>query len=154
MDFKKYLLSENKNYLAEKISDILTALQELDQHAGSMGSRHLTNNSEKIVSQIRRILHTKWGRSEQDSLKRLQKCGVAIMKSIEEKEDIIPVIRSCVHELESMLSDIGAPINKLPENVNKTSVKSFMFNENSSEEGPTEDVVELPAITLSKFSCN
>ena len=136
MNFKKYILNENKNYLAEKLSDILTSLQELDQHAGSMGSRHLLNNSEKIVSQLRRILHTKWGRGETESLKRLQKCGVAIMKSIEEKDDILPIIRSCVKEIESMLSDMDAPINKLPEHVDVSNkISSFQ-----------KESVELPFI--------
>lgn len=114
--FKDFILLENRVYLGGKIGDILTALQELRDDAKSMGSRSLVRYSEKIVNQIRRVLHTHWPKDELKFLKPLQKIGVAMMKAIEEREGLEEIISGSAGELEKVLSKMGVPINKIGSN--------------------------------------
>jgi hypothetical protein len=112
MKFKDFLLNENKAYFAQKVSDVLSALQDLNDSVESMGARHLVSNSETIVNQMRRIIHTHWPQSEEPKLKSLQKCAVAIKKAIEEKDDLAPVLKACQQNIEQM-SGSESPTNKL-----------------------------------------
>jgi hypothetical protein len=113
MRFKEFLLIEQRAYLGQKVGDILTATQELRDDSKNMGSRDLTRFSEKIVNQIRRILHSQWPREEKKHLIHLQKIGVALMKSIEDKEDMPNVISSAAGELEKLSGKLGVPIHKI-----------------------------------------
>lgn len=113
MKFKKFLLEENKVYFGQKVSDVLSALQDLNDNVETMGTKHLVTNAENIVNQIRRIIHTHWPQSEQQNLLILQKCGVAIMKTIEEKNDLISILKSCQENLDQLVGDAKVPINKL-----------------------------------------
>jgi ATP-dependent protease HslVU (ClpYQ) ATPase subunit len=105
MQFKEYLLQENTAFLEERISDVLSALQDLNDSSENMGVRHLVSNAEKIVRQIRRIIHTHWPEREEPRLKVLQKCGVSIMKAIEEKDDLQDVLKSCQENIEEISGD-------------------------------------------------
>lgn len=113
MEFKEFILNENKNYFGEKLGNILNALHDLIEDGKSMGVRNFSKQSEIIVSQIRSILHSGWSKSEEKYLKKLQKIGVAIMKSIEEKNNLEEVLQSSAHELEKILSDLGVPIQNI-----------------------------------------
>ncbi len=94
------------------MGDVLTATQELRDDGPNMGTRDLTKFSEKIANQIRRIIHSQWPKEEQKHLKVLQKVAVAIMKAIEEKDDLQTVISSSASELEKLTGDLGVPVNK------------------------------------------
>ena len=111
--FKTFLLNEQSAYLGQKIGDILTAAQELRDDSNNMGTRDLVRFSERIVNQIRRILHSNWAKEERKHLEVLQKVGVAIMNSIEKKDDLPQTIAGAASELEKLVSDLGTPINKL-----------------------------------------
>ena len=113
MRFKEFLLNEQQAYLGQKVGDILTAAQELRDDAKNMGTRDLTRFSERIVNQIRRILHSNWPREEKKHLASLQKVGVAIMKSIEDKDDLPGTISGAAGVLEKLVADLGVPIHKL-----------------------------------------
>lgn len=113
MRFKEFILNENEVYLSQKIADILSALQDLNESAPNMGIRHLIYNSQTIVNQIRRIIHTHWPQNEEVKIKVLQKCGVAIMKTIEEKEDLVEILKSCQANLEDLMSKEKTPINQM-----------------------------------------
>lgn len=113
MRFKEFLLNEQQAYLGLKVGDILTATQELRDDAKNMGSRDLTRFSQRIVNQIRRILHSNWPREEKKHLKVLQKAGVALMKAIEEKDDLGNAISGVSSILEKLVANLGVPINKL-----------------------------------------
>jgi hypothetical protein len=113
MKFKDFLLNENEVYLSQKIADILSALQDLNDSAENMGTRHLVSNSQTIVNQIRRIIHTHWPQSEETKLLVLQKCGVAIMKAIEEKEDLASILKVCQSNLEDLASEDKTPVNRI-----------------------------------------
>lgn len=111
MRFKEFVLQENKNYLDQKISDILSALQDLNDSAENMGARHLVSNATTIVNQIRRIVHTHWPENDEPKLLVLQKCGVAIMRAIEEKDDLESVLRACQPNIEEISG--GSTANKV-----------------------------------------
>ena len=88
LKFKSYLLNEQHEYLAHKVGDVLTGIHELIQGGKQIGTRQLVKHSEVVVNQIRKILHSSWPRSEMKHLRVLQKVGVAIMKTIDEKGDL------------------------------------------------------------------
>src|SRR6516162_5610434 len=113
MEFKQFLLTEQKEYLANRVNDILTGIHELLQAKKQMGARQLVRNAETIANQIRKVLHSSWPRSEHKYLKTLQKCGVALMKAIEEKGDLPEVFNSVRSELERMTQKLGVPANQL-----------------------------------------
>jgi hypothetical protein len=111
--FKLFLLTEEKIYLGQRIGDILTALQQLNDDAANMGKRHLIRIVTNIVSQIRRILHSSWSYEEEKYLKQLQKVGVALMKGIDSNEDLIQTVSNCASAVEKLSDDLDAPINNL-----------------------------------------
>lgn len=111
--FKSFLLNETKHYLGQRSGDILTALQNLQDDSAGLGQRALLRACQGVVNQIRRILHGRWDEEDVQYLKRLQKVGVAIMRAIDENEDLQEVIASSVAEIEKMLDDLQVPINSL-----------------------------------------
>lgn len=114
MKFKEFIIEENnKVYFSQKVSDILSALQDLNDSAQNMGVRHLVSNAQTIVNQIRRIIHTYWPQSEDTNLALLQKCGVAIMKTIEEKGDLQGILKSCQRQIEEIVGQSETPINQI-----------------------------------------
>ena len=122
MEFRYFLLNENKANLAQRVADILSAVQDLNDTSSNMGTRHLVSNSQTIVNQIRRVIHTHWPQSEEPNLRTLQRCGVAIMKTIDEKGDLVKILKSCQQHLARISGKNEAPINDLgtaePENQN------------------------------------
>lgn len=113
LDFKHYILNESRNYMAQKVGDILSASQELSDDAQNIGTRDLIRFSQQIVNQIRRILHSTWPREERKHLLKLQKIGVAIMRAIEEKDKLPETISGITSMLEKLVADLGVPIHKL-----------------------------------------
>jgi hypothetical protein len=113
MEFKDFLISEQKEYFADRVNDILTGVHELLQAKKQMGARQLIRNAESIANQIRKVLHTSWPRSEHKHLKTLQKCGVALMKTIEDKGDLSDTFNSVRVELENLSRKLGVPTNQL-----------------------------------------
>jgi len=110
MEFKKFILNENKAYLGEKIGDILSALHNLKEVSPNLGSKQISSMAYTIVNQIRRILHSDWP-GDKKSLLNLQKIGTSIMKSIEEKQDLLETIESATQEMEKLSADLGVPVN-------------------------------------------
>lgn len=111
--FKSFLLNESKHYLGKRSGDILTALQSLQEDISGLGTRAIIRASQQIVNQIRRIVHGRWDEQDVKYLAILQKIGVAIMKAIDEHDDLEEVIASSVSELEKMIDKLGTPINTL-----------------------------------------
>jgi len=113
MEFKQYLLNENKALLAQKIGDVLNAIQELSGNSSGMGARELMRSAEPIVNQIRRILHSNWSKEDLVYLPPLQKVGVAIMRAIEEKDDLKQILAAAADVLQGVTAKTGEPINTL-----------------------------------------
>ena len=113
LDFKGHLLYETKSYLGQKVGDILTAMQSLNDDAPNMGTRQLLSAAKGVAAQIKRILHDTWPDSETATLKTLQRIGVALMKSIDENQPIGDVLSASVQELQQASEDLGVPVNDL-----------------------------------------
>ena len=113
MEFKNFLLNEQKDYLADKVNDVLTGVHELLAAKKQMGAKQMVRNAEDVANQIRKIIHASWPRSEHKYLKVLQKCGVALMRAIEDKGDLSEVFNSVRAELEKLSHNLRIPVNKL-----------------------------------------
>lgn len=135
--FKWFLLNENSAYLGQKVGDIVNALTDLKDNTKGMGTRHLIKSAEGIVHQIRRILHSNWPKDQDKHLKSLQKVGVAIMKAIEEKDDLESIISSGADELQKISGKMGMPINDIGVNPNEEKPQ-----EDNKEQGTAEPQAE------------
>jgi hypothetical protein len=113
LSFKEFLLNENKAYLSHQIGDVLTSMQDLQSDMGGMGLRHIAKVSEDIVDAIRKILHSSWSPKVRVHLIELQKIGVALMKSVEEKNTLKDDIPNLVQSLEQLVGKIGGKVNNL-----------------------------------------
>ncbi len=113
LGFRSFLFNESRVYLAHKIGDILNAMQELQEEGPQMGKRQFMKHAERISAMIRRILHSSWPQKEVHHLKSLQKVGVAIMKSIEEKGDLEEAIKGGTAEFEKVLSNMKVPVHQI-----------------------------------------
>lgn len=111
--FKFFLLNEEKNYLGRKVAGVLTPMQELQGDMQNMGARHLTRVAEKLVNEIRKILHGQWEQQQQKYLRELQKIGVAIQKTIEDKGDLRDIIPAATQALQTLSGKLGVKVNNL-----------------------------------------
>lgn len=112
-EFRKFLVTEEKVYLGQRIGDILTAMQQLKEDSPNMGKRHLIRVVTNIVKQIRRVLHSSWTFEEERYLKDMQRVGVALMKGLDDNEDLVQLITNCVASMEKLSDVIDTPINNL-----------------------------------------
>lgn len=113
LNFKDFLLNENKVYLSEKIGDVLSSIKELHSHSKVIGTRELTRFTEQIVDKIRTILRGGWGREDVDNLKVLQQVAVALMHGIDKKSNLVETLGQCEAALEELSEKMGSPIQKL-----------------------------------------
>ena len=100
----------------------------------SMGTRQQVKNAELIANQVRRILHSNWRDQEKEHLKDLQKIGVAILKAIEEKDDLKGILASAKSELENVSGGLGTPVQQL----NKPEGGKEQQGDQSEETPPVE----------------
>jgi hypothetical protein len=111
--FKGFLINEEKNYLGRKVAGVLTPMQELQDDMQNMGARHLIRVAEKLVNDIRIILHGHWEQQQQKYLKELQRVAVAIQKTIEDKGDLRDIIPSATQALQTLSGKLGVRVNNL-----------------------------------------
>lgn len=107
MEFKGFLLNEEKGHLGHKIKDVLTAAHDLQDDMEHMGARQIARLADAIVIRIRKILHSQWTPSQQKHLVQLQKVAVALKKAIEDKGDIKELIPAAAQELEMLSVKLG-----------------------------------------------
>ena len=113
MGFKDFLINEEKNYLGTKVGYVVSAAQDLQGDMQNLGSRHLNRLAEKIVNQIRKILHGSWSPKQQNHLKGLQKIAIAIQKTIDDRGDLKEILPAATAELEKVSAALGAKVNNL-----------------------------------------
>lgn len=114
MNFKQFLLNEDKEHLSKKIGDLLSFIQDLLEDVQNMGNRHILNAVDSIISQIRKILHGQHESEEVKYLQVLQRIGVALSLAIEQKEEnMIELLNTTKVELEDLLANMGFPTNDL-----------------------------------------
>jgi hypothetical protein len=111
--FKGFLLNEEKSYLGHRIGDVLTVVQDLQTDIEGMGLRQITRIAQDIVNQIRKILHSEWSPRQMPQLRELQKVGVALMKAIEEKDDLKQIIPQLSQKIEEIGGKLGEKMNNL-----------------------------------------
>lgn len=111
--FKVFLLNEEKSYLGRKVAGVLTPMQELQDDMENMGARHLVRVAERLVNEIRKILHGHWEQQQQQYLKELQRIAVAIQRTIEDKGDLRDIIPSATQALQTLSGKLGVKINNL-----------------------------------------
>jgi len=107
MSFKNFLINEDKAYLGHKVSDVLTALHDLQDDMEHMGTRQVTRLADDIVNRIRKILHGQWSVKQQKHLESLQKAAVALKKTIEDKGNVKDVLPDVTQELEGLSTKLG-----------------------------------------------
>lgn len=115
INFKDYLLVENKVLFSQRLGDIMNGLQELISNPVSVGK---DKAAKTIADQIRsKILRTKWPSSLEENLKTLQTCAANILMSLDPKKENRPeldvVLQTCLKVLQQMSSTLEAPINNL-----------------------------------------
>lgn len=142
--FKYFLINEGRSYLGQKVSSVLTSLQDLTNDMENLGSRHVVRLSEEIVNQIRKILHSQWEVRYTKHLKELQKIAVAIQKTIEEKGDLDEILPSAVQSLQNLSGELGVKINNLqapPEREGGQDVtqSDFQLTGDGQEEQPQDE---------------
>lgn len=113
--FSDFLLNEGRVYLANKIGDILTALQNLSEDAqGGLGRRACERGVQKVVDQIRRVLHSHWDDTEKNALEVLQTVAVGLMVGLEKTEvDLPSLMASAVESIQDISSKLEEPLNNL-----------------------------------------
>lgn len=110
-NFRTYVLNENKVYLAKEIGDVLNSSQELADEVNKIGTRNLVRYSQIIVNKCRGILQGHWGNENRKFLKSLQKCAIALAKSIDENDNIENVLKSTIAVLQQVVNKMGVPVN-------------------------------------------
>lgn len=115
INFKNYLLFENKVLFSQRVGDIMNGLQELIDNPVNIGK---DKGAKQIVDQIRsKILKTKWSSKLEGNLRILQNCAANILMSLDPKKenrpDLNQVLSSCLKTLQQMSGNLEAPINNL-----------------------------------------
>jgi hypothetical protein len=113
MRFKYYLLNEEKSHLGHQVSDVLTAVHDLESDLPGMGIRQTARLCQEIVDQLRKILHGQWSPKQAIHLKSVQKVAVALMKAIDEKNDLRELIPSISQELAKISQKMGVRTNDM-----------------------------------------
>lgn len=139
------MLIEQRQFLAHKIGDILSAVHELLSGGKQIGARQLVKHSEGVVNHIRKVLHSSWPKSDRKYLKSLQKCGVALMRTIEEKGDLQQTLNGVRAEIEKLSGKLGEPVNKLAGPEEDKDVKPKVKGQPAPEAEPSPDMQQQPA---------
>lgn len=118
-EFRSFLLLEQEEFLAQKVGDVLSALQSLADDSQNMGNRQLIKIADNIVGEMRKILEGRWAKEEEPHLKAIQKAAVAMAKAIDTNEKMPDIIAGAKSELEKVQQKIGAPLHDLGSGVEK-----------------------------------
>jgi uncharacterized protein (UPF0147 family) len=115
MEFKNYLLIENKNLFAERAGDILSALQELSDDPKNLNKKQLAIN---IANQMRKsfLRGNKWPKMEGE-VNQIITIAYNILKSCDPKQesklDLDEVIKSSIVKLQNLINNMKVPVNNL-----------------------------------------
>ena len=112
-NFKQFLLLENEQFLAVQMNNVLQDLQDLQDEIENIGTKNLVKTSQLIANNIRNIIKSHWEISTNKPLVSLQKCGVAILKAIQEKSDLKDVFPSLIEEIQKAISQMKEPVNRI-----------------------------------------
>jgi hypothetical protein len=123
MNFKQFLLTENKADLGIRIGDILNSLEDLSQEIDKKG-KSLTVFAEDIVARIQAIIRADWPRDLKQYLVQIRNAVLVICKSLDGSNkmplpEAIKVFQNGLKKvadgLGTPITDIGTPPSKQPE---------------------------------------
>jgi hypothetical protein len=117
--FRSFLLLEQEDFLAQKVGDVLAALQSLSDDSGQMGNRQIIKIADNIVQEMRKILESRWSKEEEPHLRSIQKAAVAMAKAIDTNVKMVNIIAGAKSELEKVQKNIGAPLHDLGAGIEK-----------------------------------
>jgi len=114
MNFKEFLMMEDKQDLGKKIGPILDALQGLMANAGKKNQATITA-TENIISMIQSVANNPIYDESIPYLQKFGDIGVYISKSLygEIDEDIPSVLQKSIASIQKMVEKLGVPINSL-----------------------------------------
>lgn len=111
--FNEYLINEDRNYLGQKVAQVLSDVQSLQNDMENLGSRRLSQHMQEIVDEIRTILHSRWNPKHLNRLQDLQAIAVAIQKAISEKGDVKSLLPMVAKSMETLSGKMGVKVNNL-----------------------------------------
>ena len=145
MGFKTYLINEEKSHLGHKVTDVLTAVHDLQDDMEHMGVRQTTRLADDIVNSIRKILHSQWSIKQQKHLGSLQKVAVALKKTIEDKGDLKQIIPAAAQELENVSTKLGIKTSSALDQAAELGGEDASQQDmelTSQQDGPTADQMQ------------
>ena len=118
LNFKSFLLTENRQILANDIGQILTYLQSVQDNTGMQKSRDLKDVPKQVQKMVHSVLEKTPSNEDVKYVQKLSKIAGALMMSVDHKYkdqnlDVKQLIPTAVSELEKIVSDMGVPINAL-----------------------------------------
>lgn len=114
MRFKDFLLNEDRTSLAERIGDILSALQELAPVAEKKTQASLSA-AKSIVAQIRNIVRNTDPKDNKEVMDKMVDTGVMLSKSVDGTGDktLPEAANTAISDLKKVVAKLGAPINTI-----------------------------------------
>lgn len=115
MQFKDYLLVENKSLFAQRVGDIITALQSLADDPKNLNKKQLATN---IANQMRKsfLRGNKWPKMDGE-VNEIITIAFNLLKSSNPKEesrlDLDDVIKSSIIRLQNLSNNLQVPSNQL-----------------------------------------
>lgn len=115
MEFKDFLLIENKNLFAERLGDIITALENLADDPKNLEKKQKATT---IANQIRKsfLRGNKWPKMDGE-IETMITVAYNLLKSSNPKEesriDLDDIIKSSIQTLKSLQGNLQVPVNQL-----------------------------------------
>lgn len=147
ISFKDFLIRETQEFLGKEIGRILSSLQSLSDDAKKIGAEKLVEYVKTLISDIQSIVGGHWLPEDIKYLLDLQKVGVALSKSLDEKNDLHGTLQSSAEQLKATLKNMGVPVNDLGITGKDQPAKPKQFDNTSSTlKTPTQPTIapELP----------
>ena len=114
MNFKEFLLTENKSDLGEKLGYILNSIENLAQDIDKQGTK-LNVFAEDIVSRVKGILRSDWPSELKQYLIQIRNAITIVCKSLDgsNKMPLPDALKSFSEELKKIAQSLGSPINDI-----------------------------------------
>ena len=146
LDFRNFILNENRQFLGLEIGKIKSSLEILSSQVKEIGTKNLVSMADKIVTKIRSLLGGHWESSDYKFLLDLQTVGVNLAKALDENDNLEQVISSSAQQLDTTLKNMGVPTNDLGV-ASKDASKPSSGPANTMEPGAATIEPESPGLT-------
>ena len=129
MNFKLFLLNENKSDLGLKLGNIINAIDDLSQDIDKKGQK-LNVFADDIIARVKAILRSDWPSELSQYLKQIRNALIVICKSMDGSNEMplpealkifLKQLKKISENLGSPITDVGTPPSKKPEEANLSS---------------------------------